>query len=120
MLGSYFKLNGTNKWQDPYFLLLLVAFLLFGVLLFDAKLFLMGDDADYIMDAYHFVNNGIFPAGRSSLYALVLSLPVALFGTDVILLKCFSFLCALISFTVLYATFHGRVSRRVLFPVLLF
>lgn len=120
MPGLSFKTSGPNKWSDPYFLLILVAFLLFGILLFDAKLFLMGDDADYIMDAYHLVNDGIFPAGRSSLYALVLSLPVALFGTNVILLKCFSFLCALISFIVLYAAFYKRIPKRVLFPVLLF
>lgn len=109
-----------SKWLNPYFLILLAAYILFGILLFDAKLFLMGDDADYILDAYNFIHKGTYPVGRSSLYAMVLALPVAIVGTNVVALKCFSFLCAVIGFVVLYGSFYKKIPNRVLYPVLIF
>ena len=76
--------KAKNPWLNPFFLALLGAFVLFGILLFDAKLFLMGDDADYILDAYNFIHKGTYPVGRSSLYAMVLAIPVAIVGTNVV------------------------------------
>ncbi len=95
-------------------------FILVAVLLFKARLFLMGDDADYILDAYNFVHNGIYPAGRASLYGMILGLPVALFGTHVLLLKCFSFLCAIAAWILCYRAFHNRIPSFILYAVLLF
>ncbi len=112
--------SAKSKWLNPYFLILLAAYILFGILLFDAKLFLMGDDADYILDAYNFIHKGTYPVGRSSLYAMVLALPVAIVGTNVVALKCFSFLCAVIGFVVLYGSFYKKIPNRVLYPVLIF
>jgi hypothetical protein len=112
--------SGVEKWKNPYFYIMLAAFVLFGILLFDAKLFLMGDDADYILDAYNFIHSGTYPVGRSSLYAMVLALPVAIVGTNVVALKCFSFLCAIIGFVTLYGAFYKRIPHRILYAVLIF
>ncbi|RAJ06686.1 hypothetical protein LX64_01813 [Chitinophaga skermanii] len=99
---------------------LLLAFILVGGLLFNTKLFLMGDDADYILDALHFVKNNQYPGGRSSLYAMVLGIPIALFGVNVVTLKLFSFLCAVGAFILLYFTFKKRIPYWLLFTALLF
>jgi len=106
--------------RDTFFLAGLGLFLLTGALLFKARLDLMGDDADYILDAYNFVHHHAYPSFRSSLYGVSLSLPLALFGTNVLLLKCFSFLCAVAAWVLLYRAFRGRVAGIVLYPVLIF
>lgn len=109
----------TPRYLMPWpFIILTFLFIFTRVLLFDAKLFLMGDDADYIIDAYKFAHEGIYPTGRSSLYAIVLALPVAIFGTQVAILKCFSFLCALVGFLILAYSLKNKVSGWVLYPVL--
>jgi hypothetical protein len=109
----------TPRYLVPLpFIILTVLFILTGVLLFDAKLFLMSDDADYIIEAYKFVHEGVYPTGRSSLYTVVLALPVAIFGTQIVILKCFSFLCALVGFLILAYSLKNKVSGWALYPVL--
>jgi hypothetical protein len=106
--------------KDTFFRVGLGLFFLAGALLFKARLDLMGDDADYILDAWYFVHTNTYPAFRASLYGLTLGLPVALFGTNVILLKCFSFACAIAAWVLLYRAFRDRVPAIVLYPVLIF
>jgi len=104
-------------------LLFATSFLLFivtGALLFDCKIFLMGDDADYILDAFKFTHENVFPASRASLYAISLGLPVYIWGTNVIVLKLFSFVCAVAGFCIFYMAWRKRVPYPLLFFVLLF
>jgi hypothetical protein len=111
----------TKKYKHLLRLGLLASlFIFFGLVMFDTKIFLMGDDADYILDAYRFIHNGIYPVGRSSLYTMVLGIPVALFGTNVVLLKWVSFAFALTGFCLLYQAFHKRLSGWILYPVMIF
>lgn len=112
--------SAKNVLINPYFLLILAVFIIIGILLFNAKIAIMGDDADYIMDAYNFVHRGIYPTNRSSLYSLVLGLPILLFGINVVLLKCFSFLCAIVGFVLLYKAFVDKIPNIILYPVLIF
>lgn len=108
-----------KKW-DAWFLLPFFCFVLMGILLFDVKIFLMGDDADYIFDSYNFVHKGLYPVGRSSLYSMSLGIPVFIFGTNVVALKCFSFLCAILGFVFLYRSFYSKVPNWMLYSVLVF
>lgn len=105
---------------DMIFLCLFALFVATALLLFNTKLFLMGDDADYIMDAQYFVTQHIYPAGRSSLYAMVLGIFVAFGGISILQLKLFSLSCAIAAFCICYSTFKNRVPYWLLFITLLF
>lgn len=98
----------------------LLLFIVTGALLFDCKIFLMGDDADYILDAFKFGHDNVYPAGRASLYAILLALPVHIWGTNIIVLKIFSFVCAVAGFCIFYMAWRNRVPYPLLFFVLLF
>ena len=102
------------------FAISLLLFIVTGALLFDCKIFLMGDDADYILDAFKFTHENVFPASRASLYAISLGLPVYIWGTNVIVLKLFSFVCAVAGFCIFYMAWRKRVPYPLLFFVLLF
>ncbi|ATL48630.1 hypothetical protein COR50_16480 [Chitinophaga caeni] len=114
------QISFFDKHQTLLFGVCLLVFLLVGSLLFNTKLFLMGDDADYILDALHFVQNNTYPGGRSSLYAMVLGIPIAIFGVNVVVLKVCSFIFAITAFCLLFITFRNRIPSWILFVSLLF
>jgi len=119
MNASSEPLKKKKSW-DARFLLTFFCFIVVGMLLFDVKIFLMGDDADYIFDAFDFVHKGLYPSGRSSLYSMMLGIPILFFGTNVVVLKCFSFLCALLGFLFLYRAFYRKIPNWMLYSVLFF
>lgn len=106
-------------WFNLSFVLLALGFILIGILNFNVKLFLMGDDANYILDGYNFIYKHTYP-GQSSLYGMVMGVIQLVTGTDVVLLKCCSFLFAFIGFVTLYRIGYKRVEPRILYPVLIF
>lgn len=112
--------GGERKgWLTIPFVLVCLVFIFMGLLNFNAKLFLMGDDANYILDAYNFMHRHAYPR-QSSLYGLILAAIIFLAGTNVVMLKCFSFLFAFTGFVTLYRICYKRVDNRILYPVLIY
>lgn len=106
-------------WFNLPFVLLSFGFILLGILNFNVKLFLMGDDANYILDGYNFIHKHAYPE-QSSLYSMVIGVIELVTGTDVVLLKCCSFLFAFAGFVTLYRIGYKRIAAPVLYPVLIF
>lgn len=106
-------------WFNLTFLVLVLGFILMGILNFSVKLFLMGDDANYILDGYNFVYRHTYPQ-QSSLYGMVLGVIELFTSTNVVLLKCCSFLFALVGFITLYRIGYKRIDARIFYPMLIY
>ncbi|MEZ5001655.1 MAG: hypothetical protein R2730_01355 [Chitinophagales bacterium] len=70
--------------------------LLVSLLLFDLKVSIGGDDSSYISRAYNFIHKGQFPTFQGPIYPILLSIPIALFGIKITLLKLLSLVFILI------------------------
>jgi hypothetical protein len=92
--------------------------ILFSILLFDAKINMMGDDSEYIMYGYKFANDFAFPGYRGPLYPILLSPFIALFGINIVLLKLLSVILLVGSLFFMYKTFYGRIPALILFSSL--
>jgi hypothetical protein len=68
---------------------------LFGLLLFEPKVSIGGDDSMYINRAYNFINKGSFPTFQAPLYPIFLGLIIYVAGTKLLLFKVISMLCYL-------------------------
>lgn len=108
------------RFQRYFFLLNIIVFVLFSGLLFHTKLFLMGDDADYLVDGYNFIHQNTYPSGRSSLYGMALGGVMLFSGLNIIICKLFSFACAVTGFYLLFKTFKEKVPYWLLFTILFF
>ncbi|MDR0384908.1 MAG: hypothetical protein LBH60_02380 [Prevotellaceae bacterium] len=91
---------------------------LFSFLLFDAKIYMMGDDSDYLIYGYNFAKNFAFPGYRGPLYPILLSPFIALFGINIILIKTLSAMMIIGSIFFMYKAFYGRVPALILFSCL--
>jgi hypothetical protein len=91
---------------------------LFSFLLFDAKINMMGDDADYILYGYDFASRFMFPGYRGPLYPILLSPFIALFGIRIIMIKIVSGALILGALFFMYRTFCGRIPSLILFACL--
>jgi hypothetical protein len=98
--------------------IILAAAALFSVLLFDAKINMMGDDSEYIMYGYNFANEFTFPGFRGPLYPVLLSPFIALFGINIVLLKILSTVMVVGSIFFMYKAFYRRVPALILFSCL--
>jgi hypothetical protein len=114
--------SSTFKWFDnlvdnkskPLLILFLCINILGSVLLFDVKLSIGGDDSYYILRAFEFLKDGKFPTFQGPLYPMLLSLPVAVWGINVPLLKSFSILFMALHVFLFFKTFKGKVPGFVL------
>jgi len=102
------------------FVSLLLFSLLSGVFLFDVKLSIGLDDATYIQQAIAFVQEKIYPSFAGVLYPLFLSIPISIFGVNLIFLKVFSLLFSAGHFIFIFLAFRRRIPMSVLFLVLSF
>jgi len=94
--------------------------LLFSILLFDVKISNLNDDSGYIEGGYSFAQDiRTEYTANAPLYPLLLSLPIKLFGINIILLKSISVLFTLLHLWILYLAFRKRVPYLVIFPVIL-
>lgn len=93
--------------------------ILFSLLLFDLKVSDGGDDSSYIVRAYEFIKNGVFPTFQGPLYPMMLSIIVLFFGIKVGLLKFFSLIAISAQYYFLHKTFKNRIPEAILYPVLL-
>ncbi len=113
----------TDNWLGSkmnfvfYFSLFLTA--LVGIFLFDVKISTGGDDSSYIEMANDFMQGRSFPTWHGPLYAIFLSLPMLIFGVNVIGLKLISFLFIIGHLILFYYTFRKRISPTVLAFVIL-
>lgn len=92
---------------------------LMSIVMFDAKVSLSGDDCDYILAADDFWHHFIFPGHHGSLYPIVLSPFVGLFGYKLVLLKFLSVIFTVGSFWFFYKAFERRIPSAVLIPAML-
>jgi len=93
---------------------------LFGILLFDAKISEGGDDSEYILSAKDFIEGIRFPTWHGTLYPIFLSIPVAIFGINLMLFKILSFILMILNLVFLYKTFKDKLKPIILAPVLIF
>lgn len=88
-------------------------------LLFDPSIGLIQDDANYIMGAKRFLDEGVYPTGHgATFYHLVLTIPYMIFGPSLFVGKFCSVLWSTITLLVTFFTFRRLVSVWVLFGVL--
>jgi hypothetical protein len=97
---------------------LVVAFVL-GVLLFDIKPGIGGDDTTYVLQAHSLISKGILPIGfKSPGYPSLLALFMLVTGMNLVLLKGTSLLFYLASIASFYYIFRKRIEPMLLFMVL--
>ncbi|MDR1340775.1 MAG: hypothetical protein LBK58_12090, partial [Prevotellaceae bacterium] len=99
--------------------IILLASVLFSILLFDAKINMMGDDSDYIMYGYRFADSFSFPGFRGPFYPILLSPFIAVFGINIVMLKALSGIMITGSLFLMYRAFYGRIPALILFSGLL-
>ncbi|MDR0699543.1 MAG: hypothetical protein LBG28_10060 [Tannerella sp.] len=107
-----------DKHEKTFVALSLTLGTLISILLFDVKVSLSGDDCDYIVAAGDFWKNFIYPGHHGSLYPILLSPFVGLFGMKLILLKSLSAIFMMTSFWLFYKSFRRTTPSTVLIPSL--
>ncbi len=97
----------------------LVVSFIFSLLLFDVKISYSNDDSLYIEGAFNF-SQDIHHAftENAPLYPLLLSIPVKIWGINVILLKSISIIFTLLHILFLYLAFRNRIPFVILIPAL--
>ena len=88
---------------------------LFGLLFFEPKVSIGGDDSMYINRAYNFIYKGSFPTFQGPLYPIFLSLFIYVAGTKLILLKIISLLCYIGHQWFTFKLFRGFLSPFMMF-----
>jgi hypothetical protein len=111
--------NSLSKNQKIILPVVLLVSFLFSLLLFDVKISEANDDSLYIEGGYNFAQdiNNAFTA-NAPLYPLLLSIPIKLFGINLILLKSLSVVFTLLHILFLYLAFRNRTPFIVLVPVM--
>ena len=112
-----------NSWLEKKERILVVSVLILSALLcfinFDVKLSIGHDDALYIEGGYNYAQDffGYYYTANAPLYVMFLSIPISIWGMNLIVLKVFSVLFFLGSSSVLYLAFRKRIPAAILFPV---
>ena len=89
----------------------LVLTTVFGLLLFEPKVSIGGDDSMYINRAYNFIYKGSFPTFQGSLYSIFLGIIIYLFGTNLLLFKFASMLCYIGHQWFMFKVFKNQLSK---------
>ncbi|MBL4651756.1 MAG: hypothetical protein JKY53_02670 [Flavobacteriales bacterium] len=92
---------------------------LFGLLIFDMKVSVGGDDSAYILRAFRFIKDGMFPAFQAPLYPIVMSLIIGVIGIKLTVLKMLSLMFLIVNIYFFYRAFKDSAPPSVFFPVLL-
>lgn len=93
----------------------LIGTILFGLLLFEPKVSIGGDDSLYINRAFNFLNDGTFPTFQAPFYPIVITLILSVFGINLLVFKLFSFACIVGNYWFTY-----KLVRQYLSPFALF
>ena len=113
-LNTFFSKN-----EKSFVLFSIILSALISILLFDTKVSLSGDDCDYIVAAGEFWNNFTYPGHHGSLYPILLSPFVGIFGVKLIFLKLISTIFITSSFWLFYKSFQRIVPAMILIPSLI-
>jgi prepilin signal peptidase PulO-like enzyme (type II secretory pathway) len=108
-----------GKHLNKIFWVTFILTLLFGVLLFDIRFSLAGDDSAYVIRAADFIKHFNYPGYQGPLYPIVLSPFVFLFGIHAIPLKALSLLFILGFIVFTYKAFKNRIPPLLLTALLL-
>lgn len=100
-----------------FWLGLLLTFI-FGLLLFEPKVSIGGDDSMYINRAYNFINKGVFPIFQGPLYPMAIGLIIAISSVNLIVLKFFSLFCLLVHQGFTFKLFKNYLSPFTLLTVM--
>jgi len=104
-----------DKYGKIYFWFAFGITLLFGLLLYDPRVSLAGDDSAYILNARNFYYKFTFPGYQGPLYPIVLSIIVAVFGITLFPLKMLSLLSLLGFMYFTYRAFRNKIPSSLLF-----
>ncbi|MCL2651049.1 MAG: hypothetical protein FWD60_08515 [Candidatus Azobacteroides sp.] len=108
-----------DKHGNVYFWIIFGLTLLFGLLLYDPRVSLTGDDSVYILSARNFYREFTFPTYQGPLYPIVLSALVWIFGISLFPLKMLSLVSLLGFMYFTYKAFKDRIPSGLLFFSLL-
>ena len=100
------------------FFLSLILTIILGIYLFDVKIDEGGDDSDYILSAKKFLEGRSFPTWHGAFYPIFLSLPMLIFGVNIVVFKVISLLCIIAHQVFFYLTFRKRISSTILSVIL--
>ncbi len=92
---------------------------IFGTLLFDVKISTGGDDSGYIEMANMFLKGRSFPSWHGYMYSIFLSLPILVFGVNVVILKIISSFFIIGHLILFYYTFRNKLSHTIFTLVML-
>ncbi len=101
-------------------LLITLIALIMSLLMFDAKISTGLDDSTYIVEGHKYAQDFFnhFFTSQAPFYAIVLAIPIAIFGINIVLLKLISVIFFTASVYLLYRAFRNRVPWLVLFTAL--
>ena len=108
-----------EKNQIFIFRISLAVSILFTLLLFDMKVSVGGDDANYIIRAYDFIHSFKYPSFQGPLYPIVLSVFVAVFGINIPILKLLSAIFLTSHLVAFYFVFRKRIPASILTATLI-
>jgi hypothetical protein len=117
----YARVNGWFDKHDKKWPYIFGAFcLLYSLLLFNARISEANDDSLYIEAAYKYSENffSYFYTANAPLYPMLLSLPVSIFGINLIALKLVSTVFNFLQLFFLYKTFKNRFPNLVFYPTI--
>ncbi len=103
-----------NSNIDKIFYVSLFLTVILGIYLFDVKISEGGDDSSYIVSAKNFIEGVSFPSWHGSFYPIFLSLPMLIFGVNLIVFKITSFLLIVGHLVFFYLAFKNRISSTLL------
>ena len=118
--ASFFERSEIKlvPYLNRIFYVILFVTAVFGLLLFDVRFSLAGDDSAYVERAYEFIHHFRFPGFQGPMYPLILSPFVAVFGISAIPLKGLSLVFILGFFCFFYYSFRTRIPALLLISVL--
>jgi len=93
--------------------------ILFSLLLFNLRISEGGDDSAYIIRAYNFLKEGVFPAFQGPLYPMFLAVVIWIFGINIGVLKLTSLIFMALFFYWFYKAYKTRIGGYNLFFTLL-
>lgn len=116
-------LHKLDSWFEPkmnlFFFLSIFLTVIFGIYLFDVKISTGGDDSSYIEMAHNFIKGKSFPTWHGPFYCIFLSIPMLIFGVNVVFLKVISFAFIIAQLVLFYYTFRKVVSPSLLALIML-
>ena len=106
-----------DKHQMKFFWIFMILATIFSLLLFDKRVSPGGDDSTYIIRAYEFIHNFVYPSYQGPLYPIVLSPFVLLFGVNIVPLKAISLVFILGTLFFFFRAFKNRIPASLLIPL---